>query len=109
MPSGEIYLRTGIYDLNASTAGTLGVPLRAVPLPGGQWARGLVAQPDAERNRRRNYHQDQKGNPKGQVQSIDKRGKKHHSLKILPSDSGLRIGARRVGIRRRSEGHGEPG
>jgi hypothetical protein len=31
VPAGEIYLRTGIYDLNASTAGTLGVPLSPVP------------------------------------------------------------------------------
>ena len=36
VPSGEIYLRTGIYDLNASTAGALGVPLSAAPLPRAQ-------------------------------------------------------------------------
>ena len=31
VPAGEIYLRTGIYDRNASTAGTLGVPLSPAP------------------------------------------------------------------------------
>jgi VWFA-related protein len=36
VPSGEIYLRTGIYDLNASTAGTLGVPLSAASVPRAQ-------------------------------------------------------------------------
>jgi hypothetical protein len=36
VPSGKIYLRTGIYDRSASTAGTLGVPLSAVPLPRAQ-------------------------------------------------------------------------
>jgi hypothetical protein len=32
VPAGETFLRTGIYDLNASTTGTLGVPLSAFPL-----------------------------------------------------------------------------
>ena len=36
VPSGKIYLRTGIYDRSASTEGTLGVPLSAVPLPRAQ-------------------------------------------------------------------------
>lgn len=36
LPSGEIYLRIGIYDLNASPAGTLGVPLSAAPVPRAQ-------------------------------------------------------------------------
>jgi len=30
VPSGDLYLRTGIYDFKASSAGTLGVPLTAV-------------------------------------------------------------------------------
>jgi len=30
VPQGKVYLRTGIYDLNASTAGTLGFPLSAM-------------------------------------------------------------------------------
>jgi VWFA-related protein len=30
VPPGEIYLRTGIYDLNSGNAGTLGLPLRTV-------------------------------------------------------------------------------
>jgi hypothetical protein len=34
MPNGDVYLRTGIYDLNASTAGTLGVPLAVGALAG---------------------------------------------------------------------------
>jgi hypothetical protein len=36
VPSGEIYLRIRIYDLNASPAGTLGVPLSAAPVPRAQ-------------------------------------------------------------------------
>jgi hypothetical protein len=30
VPPGDIYLRTGIYDLNSGNAGTLGVPLGAI-------------------------------------------------------------------------------
>jgi VWFA-related protein len=30
VPPGEVYLRTGIYDLNAGNCGTVGVPLNAV-------------------------------------------------------------------------------
>jgi hypothetical protein len=30
VPQGEVYLRTGIYDLGSGTAGTLGVPLSTV-------------------------------------------------------------------------------
>jgi hypothetical protein len=28
VPPGDIYLRTGVYDLNSGNAGTLGFPLR---------------------------------------------------------------------------------
>jgi hypothetical protein len=28
VPAGEIYLRTGVYDLNSGKAGTLGIALR---------------------------------------------------------------------------------
>jgi hypothetical protein len=27
VPAGEVYLRTGIYDLNSGNCGTLGAPL----------------------------------------------------------------------------------
>jgi hypothetical protein len=40
VPWGETYLRTGIYDLNASTAGTLGVPLSSSPLSAAPLPRG---------------------------------------------------------------------
>jgi hypothetical protein len=30
IPPGDIYLRTGIYDLNSGNAGTLGIPLATV-------------------------------------------------------------------------------
>jgi len=33
VPQGRVYLRTGVYDLNASNAGTLGVPLTPVAAP----------------------------------------------------------------------------
>jgi VWFA-related protein len=33
LPKGDIYLQTGIYDLTASHAGSLGIPLRVVALP----------------------------------------------------------------------------
>jgi VWFA-related protein len=33
VPAGDVYLRTGIYDLNSSKAGTLGVPLGNVAAP----------------------------------------------------------------------------
>jgi hypothetical protein len=33
VPRGDVYLRTGIYDLGSNTAGTLGVPLREAPTP----------------------------------------------------------------------------
>jgi len=33
VPEGRVYLRTGIYDLNSSNAGTLGVPLTTVTTP----------------------------------------------------------------------------
>jgi hypothetical protein len=29
VPAGNVYLRTGIYDLGSSVAGTLGIPLSA--------------------------------------------------------------------------------
>lgn len=34
VPAGQAFLRTGIYDLNAANAGTLGVPLLATVVPG---------------------------------------------------------------------------
>lgn len=33
VPEGDVYLRTGIYDLNSSKAGTLGIPLNNVAAP----------------------------------------------------------------------------
>ena len=33
VPQQYVYLRTGIYDLRSSTAGTLGVPLTVVTSP----------------------------------------------------------------------------
>jgi hypothetical protein len=33
VPKGDVYLRTRIYDLGSSTAGTLVVPLRDAPTP----------------------------------------------------------------------------
>ena len=33
VPKGDVYLRTGIYDLGSNTAGTLGMPLREAPTP----------------------------------------------------------------------------
>jgi hypothetical protein len=33
VPKGDVYLRTRIYDLGSSTAGTLVVPLREAPTP----------------------------------------------------------------------------
>jgi len=33
LPNGEVFLRTGIYDLTSSNAGTLGVPLKVVATP----------------------------------------------------------------------------
>jgi VWFA-related protein len=33
LPIGDVYLETGIYDLGASQAGTLGIPLRVVAIP----------------------------------------------------------------------------
>jgi len=36
VPPGDIYLRTGIYDLNSGNAGTLGFPLSASALPVGE-------------------------------------------------------------------------
>jgi VWFA-related protein len=35
VPPGDIYLRTGIYDLNSGNAGTLGFPLGTVTAPSG--------------------------------------------------------------------------
>jgi hypothetical protein len=35
VPPGDIYLRTGIYDLNSGNAGTLGLPLGTVTASGG--------------------------------------------------------------------------
>jgi hypothetical protein len=32
LPTGEVYLRTGIYDLNSGSAGTLGIPLNVAGL-----------------------------------------------------------------------------
>jgi hypothetical protein len=39
VPGGEVYLRTGLYDLNSSKAGTLGIALGG--LAGAQWV-GLI-------------------------------------------------------------------
>jgi hypothetical protein len=33
VPKGDVYLRTGIYDLGSNAAGTLGMPLREAPTP----------------------------------------------------------------------------
>jgi VWFA-related protein len=33
VPQGDVFLRTGVYDLKSSSAGTLGVPLNAVAAP----------------------------------------------------------------------------
>jgi VWFA-related protein len=33
VPRGDVYLRTGVYDLKSSSAGTLGVPLNTVAIP----------------------------------------------------------------------------
>ena len=30
LPPGDVYLRTGIYDLNSGSCGTIGVPLGAL-------------------------------------------------------------------------------
>jgi hypothetical protein len=33
LPKSDVYLQTGIYDLTASHAGTLGIPLRVIAIP----------------------------------------------------------------------------
>jgi len=33
LPQGDIYFQTGIYDLTASHAGSLGIPLRVIAVP----------------------------------------------------------------------------
>jgi hypothetical protein len=33
LPKGDVFLQTGIYDLTASHAGTLGIPLHVVAVP----------------------------------------------------------------------------
>jgi hypothetical protein len=30
IPPGDVYLRTGIYDLNSGSCGTIGIPLAAI-------------------------------------------------------------------------------
>jgi hypothetical protein len=31
VPQGEVYLRTGVFDLTSGNCGTLGIPLRTLP------------------------------------------------------------------------------